>query len=67
MARCELAIKMKNEGKMSFTMGVGLVFSEKTSHWDQFYIMDNRYDVKKRHDTPITPYFQMAYDEDDVI
>ena len=29
--------------------------------------MDNRYDVTKRHHTPITPYFQMVYDEDDVI
>ena len=67
MVRCELAIKMKNDAKMSFTMGVGLVFSEKTSDWDQFYIIDNRYDVIKRHHTPITPYFQMAYDEDDVI
>ena len=67
MVRCELAIKMKNELQMSFTMGVGLVFSEKTSHWHQFYIMDDKYDVIKRHHTPIASYFQMAYDEDDVI
>ena len=58
---------MKMDAKMSFAMGVGLVFSEKTSHLDQFYIMDNRYAAIKRHETPIIPSFQMAYDEDDVI
>ena len=29
MGRCELARKMKNEEKMSFTVGVNLVFSKK--------------------------------------
>ena len=29
MGRCELARKMKNEAKMSFTVGVDLVFSKK--------------------------------------